>query len=485
MPTNVPDSSLESTFACHSVWIGPNKLPIQAVLNLYDKARLYTKEHHAQNGFIPVLCLNKDSASQLDSSFVPVELITITQCPDDHIRQAAGKLRNCTRMLKIDPDNGENIGYIQVLLWEELHESISQKIASTNLNDKILQTADFIGELIKPEDRKKYFIEDMPEYLIKTVVGLLCEKKAYVAASDIVRLLLLAIQPGCYSDISDIKLKRLPYKSDFECSFLTRRNENDLIISLDTKDIIHIIMAMYVRIRQHIEKHPIPNNIPDIIQLLKERITFFAENLEDFSKLFMKSSKFFIDPDLPLIGEYVRTQECFVNRVAGFHFWSNPVGRLCCQYGYQHIRSDGSFPSVPEEVFPASKLRISEFSWNTPGVSFMDKLSFLGGLLSNSKLRTIVKKEVDDISKQYSLSITSVIEMSMLAVTLRSETKKEEELPQLIEQIKQNATHIVQELESVTERVKPIIFSEAPTRLRDEPDETTVQQDSKNKLKVT
>src|SRR5260221_12823741 len=138
MPTDI--------FACHSVWIGPNKIPIQAALSLYTKALMYTQEHHDDNGFIPTVCFNKSAVENLNICSVPLELVNIDACPVAyaHIKNAAEKLKGCRHLLKINPYCDKNIAYIPVFIWEDLNSSIYEALHAPDLSDPALAHDDML-----------------------------------------------------------------------------------------------------------------------------------------------------------------------------------------------------------------------------------------------------------------------------------------------------------------------------------------------------
>lgn len=49
-------------YCCHHVWIGPGKIPTEAIFKLHDKYHLY---QGIEEQFIPTLCLNEDAICNL------------------------------------------------------------------------------------------------------------------------------------------------------------------------------------------------------------------------------------------------------------------------------------------------------------------------------------------------------------------------------------------------------------------------------------
>ena len=429
-------------FASHVVWVGPHRLPLKAIFSLHTKAMMFTQEHQEAKGFIPVICLNNAAVANLHTSFVPLELIKIDACPLTHLHliTAARKL-DAEYILKINL-NG-NVAYMPVLIWEDLQSRILKALKTPDLSDSMLKLPGFLGshlEEIRLGVETQYFGEDaMATFLMKDVIEFLLKNGLYVAASDIVRLLLLAIQPGCYVDIADIELKKLPAYEDFKCPFMTRNNENDLIVSLDPKIIINIIMAMYIRIRKAM-KEPIEDQllIPDLTMIIKAKIDLYCKDFILFSQV-LKVPSTFVNREDKTIKEYIHKKEFFVNKVAGFHFWINVVSLCNTAMAWRYL--NGSNPTIPETLFPIMKQRTSEFSWNTPGLSFIERLVFLAELITQNSLYNIFRKEIDDICQQYLLSPLEVINMSLFAELIR--TKNEiSEMPKIVVEIQQKATLI-------------------------------------------
>ena len=385
------------SYACNFLWIGPHQIPLRGIYNLYAQAKSYTGIY---GQFIPALCLDDEAILQLDKSIVYMELIKIIDCPENHkhIKIAAGKLSNCKFLLKIDLYESQDIVYMPVTMIESLYDIIKLKLRNVSFNEEI---CNFDKDCVDPE----YFKEDtMFNYLITEVIDDLYNKKLYIQASDIIRLLILVVQPGCYVDISDIQMQRLPFNSDFRLKFMTHNLENYLIISLNSQIMINILCSMYINIRanKNILSAPFMVNIDTEINAMI--IDLLELNLEEFiikGIIFDRKKHSKIDKYLY---HYQQYQEFFVDLIAGFKEWTSVVYIIGNFIKLRYELSENEL-NIPIEVFPdpGSENQKTHFSYRDPFKNFRDRLLFLGEKIksNNKNDYLLVTKEIDDIAKSY------------------------------------------------------------------------------------
>lgn len=406
------------SYACNFVWIGPDQIPLRGICNLYAKAKSYTGIY---GQFIPVLCLDDEAILQLDKSVVYMELININDCPGNymHIKIGADKLSNCKFLLKIDLYEGQDIVYMPVIIIESLYEMIKSKLHNFDFHEEI---CNFNESCVDPE----YFKEDaIFNYLITEVIDDLYNKKLYIQASDIIRLLILVVQPGCYVDIADIEMQRLPLNSDFRLKFMTHNLENYLIISLNPQIMINILCSMYINIRVNktILVAPFMVNInTKINEIIVDFLEINPEELIIKGVIFDKKKYSKIDEYLYHHQKY---QDFFVNFIAGFEEWTSVVNIIENFIKLRYKLSENEL-RVPIEVFPnpGCENQKTHFSYRDPFKSFRDRLLFLGEKINNinTKDYLLVTKEIDDIAKKYSIiDKYKIIMLAMISYFFKQE----------------------------------------------------------------
>lgn len=387
------------SYACNFLWIGPHSIPLKGIYNLYAKAKSYTGIH---GQFIPTLCLDLEAILQLDKSIVCMELIKIDDCPENykHIQIAGGKLFNCKFLLKIDLYEGKDITYMPVTIVENLYDAIKLKLRNVSFNEEI---CNFDEDCVDPE----YFKEDaMFNYLITEIIDDLYNKKLYIQASDLIRLFILVVQPGCYVDIADIEMQRLPLNSDFKLKFMTHNLENYLIISLNSQIMINILCSMYINIR--VNKNIL--TVPFMVNIDTEINAMIVDFLELNHEEFMIKGMMFDEKKYSKIEKYLyhyqEYQEFFVDFIAGFKEWTSAVNIIgnFIKLRYELIENE---LNIPTEVFPdpGYENQKTHFSYRDPFKRFKDRMLFLGEKINNSNKNDdlLITKEIDDIAKSYSV----------------------------------------------------------------------------------
>ena len=495
-----------TSYACHSIWIGPSTIPTEAMFSLYEKAQLYTIECYNNNSFIPTLCLNQDAILNLQYASGSIKLINIVECPASHcyIKEAAKKLINCSKLLEIDLHNNNDIGYMPVLLWEDLQHLIEIKLKTyrPNIQELIKFTKNISPSYLQINHYTPVneLANTMFKYLLNDVIGYLYNIKAYVAASDIIRLLILFIQPGCYSDISDIKIKRLPYKQDFSCDFLTRRKENSLIISLNANIMYNVIFSMYIAIKKNKEINQYTlidlekKRIDNIEQLIQAQISFYCKDLETFVHALINTDNFI---NVNIRHNYAFIQNWLVNHIAGFHFWQSIIGVINMD-NYIHGKwPNTETPSISTEIFPGGleENKIAGCSWNTPGLSFINKLAFLNNILLQDYVleNNIAIQEINNISQKYYITKLEVLTMAMIVGYFYQKYYDAYNIKEKIEEITISAKLKYQELYSIpanttlfTTLTQPPVDTLYHNHLSLNPfEEQDVITDSINKLKLS
>jgi len=452
----------------HSIWIGPFAIPTQAIFNLYEKIQMYNIENYKLNSFIPTICLNQDAILYLDQAAVNIKLVSIDECPDSHthIKQIAKQLTTCSMLLKIDLENNQEIAYVPVLIWEELKHIINIKIDSyiPDINQLIFLTKNINPSQLQVNSSTPLYVlaHNIFEDLCNNIIDYLYNNSAYVAASDLIRLLLLLALPGSYSDIGDIKLKRLPRKEDFERDFLTRRKENSIIISLDPDITYNIIFCMYNAIFLNKEcnlytplllEEPLVFNID---KLIKTHVDFYCIHLNQFINALQDPNVFITDM---FKEKYIRTQELLVNYVAGFHFWQ-PIVEMVNLQLYAQEQTKKIKPDILTELFPGGKEenKSDGCSWNTPGICLINKLHFLNQiLLKDYHLYKIAIKEIDNLATEYDIDKINVIIMAILTNYFYKKECEDYDYQAIIKRVQQSANLKYQELYHSS---LPILFRE-------------------------
>lgn len=458
-------------YACHSIWIGPSAIPTEAIFNLYEKIQMYSIDQYHMNSFIPTICLNQDAILYLDQAAVTLKLISIDECPNSHIhiKQTAKQLTTCDMLLAIDLGHNQDIGYIPVLVWEELINIINIKINSyiPDIDELMFLTTNIYPEILKIKLSTPIhtLANNIFEDLCNNIINYLYNNGAYVAASDLIRLLLLLVLPGCYSDIGDIKLKRLPRKEDFERDFLVRRKENSIIVSLNSDIMYNIIFCMYTAIffnKEYncytplsIEEYLISNIDFSINKLIKTQICFYCIHLNQFISAVQDPNMFIADIfKIP----HIKIQEWLVNYIAGFYFWQ-PIVEMVNVQLHNTETSTITTPNILTVIFPGGQKesKINGCSWDTPGILFINKLYFLNQvLLKDYHLYKIAIREIDNIAKEYDIDKISVIVMAILTGYFYKKESEYYNYQTVIEHAQKSANLKYQELYNST---SPILFS--------------------------
>lgn len=357
----------ENLYCLHHIWIGLNKMPSEGVFKLYEKSKLY---QGTVGQFIPTLCLNNDAINQLDNANVPVKLLALNSefLPDNNLLiNQARKIEHCNHVIAIDLYNDENnLAYIPVFILEDIYVPMKNKLIEyfdynrKNI-DNLYVTATM--SLVQFLNTKDYFIEQdtMFNYLNTIVVEeYLYQTRRYHAASDIIRLLLLILKPGCYIDFVDMQITRLPLKSDFiHGDFYTWSDENYFIFSSNGKKIANILTYMYINIRNKIEREKLTKN-----------------KLEKY------------------------TEYEIVNRLAGFRYWSEicmiTKAFISVELDVQEDEQDAIF----KEICPNSSEGDGEilfYSYKNKFVMPARQLSFfVKNLLTNPSFKHIAIQESKD-----------------------------------------------------------------------------------------
>lgn len=414
-------------YACNFLWIGSHPIPLQGICNLYFVAKSYTG---TQGQFIPTLCLDTEAILHLEESVVLIEIIRLENCPNNykHIQIAASKLINCKFLVKIDLYLDKDIVYIPLIIIESIYDIIKLKLRNFVYSEEI---CNFDANNVPPE----YFHEDtMFNYLITEVIDYLYDRKLYVQVSDLIRLFILSVHPGCYLDITDIKITRLPLNSDFAFKFLTHKKENYLIVSLSAHIMLNILCSMYVSIRHNKNNFDLP-----CIDLSYTMNTDLAVN-NAISNIFNKSSEEcifeginFDENNYPQIKLYLYyhqyAQEFFVDFIAGFQAWIAIVS-IIQNFTILRYGVDEDALAIPCEVFPnlGGQNLTMHFSYRDPLKNFKERLLFLGSKINinNRDDDLLLIKEIDDIAKKYSvIDKHKIIILAMISDYWRQEENTE------------------------------------------------------------
>lgn len=304
----------------------------------------------------------------LQDNNVPIELVELgnVNLPiDDLIVQQAKKLEHCKYVLKIDLyNNGKDLAYIPVFILEDLYESIRCCLnLLVKINTSLTTIADADRELFYLRHKaqtaysknKDFFKEEntMFNYIKDELINYLYNQKLYRAASDLVRLLLLVLKPGCYIDIEDMNMKRVPLRSDFtEIDILTRGGENYLIFCVKAQNIADILTYMYIKIRKHM-------------------VT------------------------MPLEHEWWLGGDNFVNYMAGFNFW----GKIMHMNYLYTIRLTGKIDYATTLIEQIAVPSVTVY--NSSGkLTVSRRAAFLANnLLGNKLFEYIVSKEIQELDQ--------------------------------------------------------------------------------------
>lgn len=428
-------------YACNFVWIGPHPIPLKGVCNLYTQAKNYTGNY---GQFIPTLFLDAEAIFQLDKSNITMLLIKLEDCPEEfkHMQIAATQLVQCKFLLKIDLYGGQDVVYMPAIIIETLYDILKLKLREVKFN---IEICNFDELSVNPE----YFQEDnMFVYLVTEVINDLYDKKLYIQASDLIRLLVLVVQPGCYVDISDIEMSRLPCNSDFPLKFMTHNRENYLIVSLNQHIMINILCSMYLQIRVNKNISKISDIMNKNILIMPNIVNLNTEIHAVIVKLFNKNAEKFIikgitlnEYNFPKIAKYLyhyqEYQEFFVNHVAGFKGWTAVVN-IIQNFVKLRYEINQEKLNIPQEVFPnpGAENQKTYFSYRNPLKGFKDRILFLGEKINYSEENALcvkskcvddayecnkynnllIKKEIDNIAKNYAVVDKNRYKIIMLAM---------------------------------------------------------------------